>query len=270
LLQDCNKATLEIFGCSNVKDFLGKQLSDFSPQTQPSGVDSGTEALKHIEKALSTGSLFFEWVHKRLNGEEFPAEIMLSEVDMEGEKVLQALVRDITKRKTMEDELKRLASTDPLTGADNRRSFLEKGAYELLRSRRYNHSLSFLMMDVDHFKTINDTYGHSTGDEVLRTFVLKSLKILRKTDIFGRIGGEEFAVILPETDRELALNIGERLRQKLSEIIVESDLGKVKFTVSIGLTMFEDESDTLVAIMGRADSALYKAKEAGRNRLVKG
>ena len=266
---DCNKATLEMFGCDDIRDFLGKSLSDFSPSVQPSGVDSGKEAFMHIERALSSGSLFFEWTHKRLNGEEFPAEIMLSKVEMEGRQMLQALVRDITRRKNMEVELKRLASTDPLTGADNRRSFLEKGEYELLRSLRYGHPFAFLMMDIDHFKTINDTYGHGTGDEILKTLVLKSLEIIRRTDVFGRLGGEEFAVMLPETDGECAVQIGERLRKELSELRVKSEQGDVKFTVSIGMAMLDEDSDTLTQIMGRADAALYEAKANGRNRLIK-
>lgn len=266
---DCNKAALGIFGCKNAEEFIGKQLSDFTPELQPSGGSSSEEAAKHIENAFERGSYFFEWMHKRLNGEEFPAEIMLSEVEVEGKQMLQALARDITKRKAMEDELKRLASTDPLTGADNRRSFLDKGAYELLRSRRYNHSFSFLMLDIDHFKSINDTFGHYTGDLVLKELVSESKKVLRATDLFGRLGGEEFAVILPETDAETAVKAGERLRNELSNVRVESDQGPVSFTVSIGLAMREGDTDTLVNIMGRADAALYKAKDAGRNRLVR-
>ena len=267
---DCNAATLEMFGCDNADIFLGKYLSDFSPSFQPSGLDSKTGAQKQISKALSRGSLFFEWIHTRLNGEEFPAEVMLSEVEIEGKQMVQALVRDITQRKIMEDELKRLASTDPLTGANNRRSFLEKGANELLRSLRYKHPLSLLMIDVDHFKTINDTYGHNAGDVVLKALVSKSAKILRGTDILGRLGGEEFAVILPETDDQKAIEVAERLRKGLSELIVKSEEGPIQFTVSIGLAMVKDATDNLVSIMSRSDAAMYKAKENGRNRVVCG
>jgi diguanylate cyclase (GGDEF)-like protein/PAS domain S-box-containing protein len=181
----------------------------------------------------------------------------------------RVVVHDITKRKAMEDNLKRLASTDSLTGANNRRSFLEKGTYELLRSRRYNHPFSFLMMDIDHFKAVNDTYGHQVGDEVLKKLVSQSNKLIRATDFLGRLGGEEFGVILPETDNETAMEVGERLRIEMSKISIDSDQGQVQFTVSIGLSMLEKKTDTLVIIMDRADSALYKAKEGGRNCLVK-
>ena len=266
---DCNKAALEMLGCNDLNEFVGLQTADFSPDLQPSGIDSKTAADNNMEKAFKKGGAFFEWIHRRRNGEEFPAEVMLSEVEVEGKKMLQALVRDITKRKAMEDELKELASTDPLTGADNRRSFLDKGALELLRSRRYKRPFSFLMLDVDHFKKVNDNYGHHLGDEVLKALVSRCKKILRITDLFGRLGGEEFAVILPETDSETALEVGERLRAELSLVRVESDQGSIQFTVSIGLSMREDEADTLTAIMGRADSALYKAKELGRNRVIR-
>ncbi|MCP4340850.1 MAG: PAS domain S-box protein [Desulfobulbaceae bacterium] len=178
------------------------------------------------------------------------------------------ILRDITKSKTMEAELKRLASTDPLTGADNRRGFLEKGAYELRRAKRYNHPFSFLMMDVDHFKAVNDTYGHQFGDQVLKQLVSKSYNVIRDTDILGRLGGEEFAVILPETNTDTALIVGKRLNQELAKIQIKSDQGGIRFTVSIGFAMFEKDVDTVETIMARADSALYKAKMAGRNRLV--
>ena len=117
---------------------------------------------------------------------------------------LAGIAIDISRRKKIERQLKLEAMTDPLTGANNRRSFLKKGDYALKSSRRYNHPLSFLMMDVDHFKAVNDTYGHHVGDQVLKALVLQSKKILRDTDLFGRLGGEEFGIILPETDTKTA------------------------------------------------------------------
>ena len=265
---ECNKATLDIFGCTSSEEFMEIHPANFSPPVQPSGVDSYTETDKRIKKAFEKGSLSFEWMHRRLNGEIFPAEIMLSKVEVGGRQILQALTRDITERKAMEEELKRLASTDPLTGADNRRSFLEKGEYELHSSKRYNHPFSFLMIDVDHFKKINDTFGHNAGDKVLKILVSQSINILRDTDLFGRVGGEEFAVILPETDVETAMEIGNRLQKELSEINVKYNESIIKFTVSNGLTMLNKDTETLEKIMDRADSALYRAKRTGRNRMV--
>jgi diguanylate cyclase (GGDEF)-like protein/PAS domain S-box-containing protein len=265
---DCNPAALKMFGCTQADEFVGQTPSDFSPLLQTSGHDSSSEMLNHINTALDRGSLFFEWEHKRLDGDPFPVETMLSKVDVGGRQMLQASVRDITQRKRMEDELKRLASTDPLTGADNRRSFLKKGTQELLRAKRYKHPFSLFMIDVDHFKKVNDTHGHNCGDEVLKALVIESCRILRSSDLFGRMGGEEFAVILPETDLETAIEVADRLRLGLSKLRVEAETNAIDFTVSIGLTTLKEETDTIVAVMGRADKALYMAKENGRNRLV--
>ncbi|MCG8617959.1 MAG: diguanylate cyclase [Desulfobacterales bacterium] len=266
---NCNNAALKVFGCSRADEFLGKQVVDFSPPFQPSGAASSDEVEIHLDAAQVRGGCFFEWQHKSLGGDTFPAEIMLSAVEVEGRQMFQALIRDITRRKAMEDELKRLASKDPLTGANNRRVFLEKGAYELSRSQRYHHAFAVLMIDVDRFKSINDTYGHQAGDEVLKALVYQSRQIIRETDIFGRLGGEEFAVILPETDADTAAEVGERLRSALADIRVGSEKGGIRFTVSLGLGEMTSYTDSLQTIIGRADAALYKAKEEGRNRLVK-
>jgi len=126
------------------------------------------------------------------------------------------------------------------------------------------------MLDIDHFKAVNDTQGHHVGDEVLKALVAKCTQTLRDTDLLGRLGGEEFAIILPESDMAAAMEVGERLRQTLSEIKISTDRGAIQVTVSIGLAMMKAGDDTLDAIMGRADAALYKAKQSGRNKLVRG
>lgn len=267
---ECNRAALEMFGCDSTDKIFHKKLSEFSSEIQASGIDSITEEHNNLSKALANGSNFFEWIHRRYDGQDFPTEVMLSRFEIEGKTMLQALIRDITKRKSMENELKCLATTDSLTGADNRGYFLEKVTHEINRSHRYGSTFAFLMMDVDYFKRINDTYGHHVGDKVLKALVSRSIELLRKTDVFGRVGGEEFAAVLSETEENTALEIAERLRVELSKIRVESDLGAVEFTVSIGLAMFEQGEETVETIMKRSDIALYKAKESGRNRVVSG
>jgi diguanylate cyclase (GGDEF)-like protein/PAS domain S-box-containing protein len=267
---DCNPATLEMFRCEKATQFLGRHLSDFSPEKQPSGVDSKTEADRQIQRAVLQGSLFFEWVYRRQDGELFPTEVMLSSIETGEKRLVQSLVRDITQRKAMENELKHLAETDPLTGANNRRSFLQKGASEMRRSQRYNHPFSLLMLDIDHFKSVNDTYGHHAGDQVLKMLVARIAQMLRTTDLFGRMGGEEFAVMLLETDAETAMEIAERLRRELSEVLIELDQGSIQFTVSIGVAFLKNDDKSLAMVINRADEALYIAKETGRNRVVRG
>jgi diguanylate cyclase (GGDEF)-like protein/PAS domain S-box-containing protein len=179
---------------------------------------------------------------------------------------------DITGRRHMEAELRRLATTDPLTGAFNRRRFFQKARQEFLRHQRYNHCFAVLLMDMDHFKKINDTHGHPVGDAVLKAFVETCQNVFRVTDIFGRTGGEEFSAVLPETDITDALQVAERLRYHVANnrIPVETDGRPITSTVSIGLTSLHEDDVTLESMIRRADKALYAAKRAGRNCVKQG
>ncbi len=179
------------------------------------------------------------------------------------------VVHDITKRKFAEDELERQAHSDYLTGVDNRRFFMEKAELEISRSNRYDSSFSLLMIDIDHFKDINDRYGHKTGDLVLQEFAKICLENLRDIDLFGRIGGEEFAAMLPETGLNDAAEAAERLRSSIQNHVVNAaDDSEIRFTVSIGIACKTDTKRTLDSILADADKHLYKAKASGRNRHV--
>lgn len=179
------------------------------------------------------------------------------------------IIEDVTGQKKMERELERMATTDPLTGANNRRSFLQHMEKEFLRYRRYGQRFTLLMLDIDYFKTINDTHGHNVGDEVLMVLADESRKMLRETDIFGRWGGEEFVVLLPESNMRQALAIAERLRGHLAAIDLDArSASRLKFTVSIGVATTKKQDALPDDIIGRADSALYLAKTRGRNRVV--
>lgn len=184
------------------------------------------------------------------------------------EKKNHALSKEITERIKLEKEIRKLAATDPLTGVNNRRSFMEKANDEFLRSRRYGHKLSVLMMDIDHFKDINDTYGHHMGDVSLQTFTTVCMKTLRKQDFCGRLGGEEFAVILIETDEESALLVAERLRLLVAQTVVTQGAIQLQFHVSIGVTQISEKDRHIEDTIHRADKGLYMAKDEGRNRVV--
>ena len=165
--------------------------------------------------------------------------------------------------------LEQQASIDALTGINNRRNFYELGQVELKRAFRHKTSLAALMLDADHFKKINDNYGHAAGDLVLRDLANTLVKNFRDVDLFGRIGGEEFAVLLPNTSLPQALEVAERLRLQLEECPVQlPECGSIRFTVSIGLAMLTAEDLNLATLLQKADVALYQAKKKGRNCVV--
>lgn len=173
-------------------------------------------------------------------------------------------IEEVEKRET---ELKRLATTDSLTSINNRRFFMELANKEMIRIKRSKEPLVILMLDLDNFKDINDSYGHSAGDIVLREFSGLGLKCLRDADIFGRIGGEEFAVLLPQTKIEDGLVVAERLRTGLENNVFKYKNNKIRCTTSIGISKSSGDKISLTDLLQMADEALYKAKKTGRNRI---
>lgn len=208
---------------------------------------------------------------RRKDGGEFVASVQIMKIGAPAKggpgKYYAAIVRDISENKKTEEELLRLAATDPLTGAFNRREFTAIADREALRSSRYHHPLSILILDLDHFKKLNDTYGHAAGDKALQRFTTLCCNALRNVDIFGRWGGEEFVALLPETDIEGAAIIAERLRKIVADNVLVYNEHKISFTVSIGIAQYKDAETSIDAPLGRADSAVYDAKKAGRNRI---
>ncbi|HEU0043836.1 sensor domain-containing diguanylate cyclase [Sphingomonas sp.] len=166
-----------------------------------------------------------------------------------------------------EFELRAIANNDYLTGAMTRRAFTERAEQELARHRRYSRPCSLISFDVDHFKSVNDTYGHPIGDEVLKTVVRVCEDALRPTDILGRLGGEEFAVLLPETPATDALRCAERLRATLAQTTIAAAPG-LRVTASFGVAPLDGAISTVSRWLADADAALYAAKRSGRNRHV--
>jgi diguanylate cyclase (GGDEF)-like protein len=185
-------------------------------------------------------------------------------------RIVQARVSNVLNLQAATRQLELMASIDSLTGAFNRRHFLEVGYSEFHRSRRYNHKVCLLMIDFDNFKLINDKHGHSSGDEVLIQAVAVMHHELRAEDTLGRIGGEEFAIILPETGMVGAVQLAERLRSAVGDIVLETSTEALSFTISIGVAQRTAEELRIDETLKRADDALYLAKEQGRNRVVEG
>lgn len=184
---------------------------------------------------------------------------------------LLGVIQDITDNKELQRKLEQEARTDPLTGCANRRYFLELAGHELARARRYAEDIAVLMLDLDHFKTINDRHGHPVGDLVLQKLVHVCQAILREEDTIGRLGGEEFAILMPETGSKTAVDVAERLCRAVAVTEVPLDGNPpLHFTTSIGVATLAQEDFSIGAVLGRADQALYEAKSAGRNRVVAG
>ena len=176
--------------------------------------------------------------------------------------------RDVTFRKNLERQLSEFSFQDSLTGVANRRYFLQRLTDALTDARRSAGPLSLITVDIDHFKAVNDTWGHATGDAVLKNLAKAATEALRKDDLFGRIGGEEFCVLLPGTDLEEALVLAERLRSHVESQAVPHAEGVIRYTISAGVAMAGDESPD--GLLQRADRALYAAKQAGRNKVARG
>jgi diguanylate cyclase (GGDEF)-like protein len=168
----------------------------------------------------------------------------------------------------MYQALEEQATTDGLTGLSNHRTFQERFSAMLTRAERHNFSVALLLTDIDHFKKINDTYGHPTGDEVLRRVSALLKGSARKIDITARYGGEEFALVLESTERDGAMQLAERIRQEVSQQLFESGKGPFKATLSLGIAVFPQDGRTKPELIKNADTALYAAKHGGRNQAV--
>ncbi|OZG73600.1 GGDEF domain-containing protein [Hahella sp. CCB-MM4] len=204
---------------------------------------------------------------RRLRHQKDAAEtkyrLHLEQSKAELEQLVRERTSELEKAKQYAEEE---ARTDPLTGICNRRSFLMESEKRMKLAQRKREPLSLLMFDIDHFKTINDTHGHSVGDEALRSFTHTILKSIRETDIFGRLGGEEFGLLLNEA-KENAVHTAERLRSNISRIGLKTPEGTFNFTSSIGIAHREGDS-TIDDLLKNADRALYEAKNQGRNIVV--
>ena len=211
---------------------------------------------------------------RRADGSEFPVHISILRLGAAGSgagsaPLLAAIVRDVSRQKALEAELTRLARQDMLTGIDNRRTFAAAVEREIARAHRYGRPLALAMIDIDRFKRVNDSFGHAAGDAVIRHVVQTVAFGLRRHDLFGRWGGEEFAVALPEADPDCAGAIAERIRRSIEDSPLRSPTGggwPIPVTVSIGIAVLAP-GETLDAFADRADRAMYDAKRAGRNRI---
>jgi diguanylate cyclase (GGDEF)-like protein len=219
---------------------------------------------------MSNGHVDGHEVRMKTNkGRVFWARISAQTVQFGGELCMLGGIVDVSDARALEERLRALAVTDPLTGAFNRRHFSELGDAELRRAARYGHPTSLAMLDVDHFKAVNDELGHAAGDAVLRQVARTLGEAVRSSDVVARVGGEEFALLFPETGLRAARATAERIRRAMcGQSFVSQGLPRDRrITLSVGLAQ-QRAGDTLADVMQRADEALYAAKSTGRDRVV--
>jgi diguanylate cyclase (GGDEF)-like protein/PAS domain S-box-containing protein len=221
-----------------------------------------------LAEARRTGSVETEGWRLKRDKSRFWGNSVITALPDEGGKVRGFVVvsRDITERKRTEDDMKLLATVDPLTGAYNRRQGDALLAAEFARRARNGRDFAVLMLDIDHFKAVNDRFGHEAGDAVLCAMVRDGQKALRAVDMLVRWGGEEFLSVLPDTDADAAMVAAERMRAALAATEVSASGTTIRFTASIGVALPLTENSG--ELLRRADLALYAAKAAGRNRVV--
>ena len=263
-----NPAGASLLGYATA-ELVGKPLHETTHHSHPDGSPYPADEcpLHELLKAGTTQSGTDHFWRKE--GQGFAVEYSASRVDdLDGHPGVVMAFRDVTARLAAEREMERLAQTDSLTGLANRRHFMALAEVELSRTLRYGGELSVLMIDIDHFKTVNDTHGHPTGDQVLQMLGRIFIDSFRTIDIVGRLGGEEFAAVLPQTGCAQAVEVAERLRQTIQASTVPLAEGlPLHFTVSIGVATLTDTTTNLDTLLAYSDDALYAAKDGGRNRV---
>ncbi len=209
----------------------------------------------------------FEFKHKLIDGTIQDVDVYSGPIMFDGRQALISFIHDATRRKATERKLHLLATTDPLTGCFNLRHFLASFRREIRVARRKQGRLGFAMVDLDHFKRINDTFGHPAGDRLLRRVANVLRRDLRDNGFLGRLGGEEFGLLLSDTSLDHMHCMLNRLRKSVRAVAVSTDLGPASCTASIGAAMLSDADQNEQSLMSRADKALYGAKAAGRDRI---
>lgn len=248
-----------------IKKYLGRPLEEFTLKIQQQNTQSPQPIELEIPWTDKNELLIlkdsYNQMIQRLNGHQHELLKLNQELD---EKV-KARTFDLEQAK---ESAEKLAYSDPLTHLSNRRAFFDFGQQMLDQSYQQKTPLSLIMLDIDYFKKLNDTYGHALGDKALQAFANTLQNHLRPADLLGRLGGEEFAVLLPNTAETEALAIAQTLRQQISQIELEHNQQFIQFTVSLGVVESNLESTNIDALLAQADKALYVSKNKGRNQVT--
>ena len=262
---DCNTATVNMLGYKNKTELLMTHPSQLSPQIQPDGRSSFEKANEMMSIAFDQGSHRFEWNHKRKNGEVFPVEVLLTSIPFGEKKFLHVVWRDITERWQAMADLNYQANHDALTGLTNRREFERQAEYLLAKVRQEQKEHALCFMDLDQFKVINDTCGHSAGDEMLRQLSLVLQNAVSNRDTLARLGGDEFGVLMEYCSIDDAQRVTTSLQKAIQDYQFSWEGRSFKVGVSMGLVPISNTTASLTELMRDADIACYMAKDKGRN-----
>ena len=264
----CNQEAVKLFDLKDKQEYL-ERFFELSPEYQPSGGLTQELAQEHISTAFSEGYTRFEWMHQKLNGDPVPAEVTLVRVARGDGFIVAGYTRDLRELKQNIASLKRLESlayTDRMTKTANRHYFTER-ATAALKDMEPGGCVSLLIFDIDHFKRVNDTYGHTAGDAILRGVADRVHVTLRGDDLFARYGGEEFVILLSRSRLTTALSVAERVRKIIAREPFDYQGQTIPITVSIGVASCSEPTVALTDFINEADTALYEAKHRGRNRV---
>ncbi|HUP91194.1 MAG TPA: sensor domain-containing diguanylate cyclase [Solimonas sp.] len=258
-------------GAANISGFAEREVigHPYASLFSEAALRDGAAA-KTLNFARSNRHCRDEHKRRRKNGEEFLAECTLDAVrDVDGRILgFVEVFHDVTEQKRREERLYQRATRDPLTGLYNRGHFTELATQELERARRFSEPLSVALLDIDHFKKVNDTHGHEAGDRAIQAIARCCTEGIRKIDFVGRIGGEEFVLVLPRANKEPAFEMAQRLRLKVTEVrLAGTDGQEFTLAVSIGIASLRPNTRDLAELLRNADAALYRAKREGRNRV---
>ena len=260
-----NARTDQLFGYDR-EEILGRPVERlFAPRSRDMIAEQFSNALR--DRVTGAGHKLTEIWGQRKDGSEFPVEVALNTLGTEDGNVVTSIIRDITERKRFETQLLHLADHDALTGLYNRRRFEAEVIEYRDHAVRYEEEGAVLLLDLDRFKYVNDTYGHTAGDEVIREVAPRPEAEVRKTDVVARLGGDEFAILLKKADREECDRVARNLLRAVRERTIAIDGSRVTMTTSVGVAPFGADETDLEALLVNADLAMYAAKEGGGNRL---
>ncbi|MCL1843865.1 MAG: diguanylate cyclase [Defluviitaleaceae bacterium] len=267
---EANNEVVNLFGILNKQSFI-ERFFELSPEYQPDGQLSRSKATDKLKQAYEAGRAHYEWLHQSIYGEQIPCEVTLVKVRLAEQDLAIIYIHDLRALKhsiAMMEKMQSIAYTDELTQLFSRRYFVENAEKALTRSKSEDEPFHLIMTDIDHFKGVNDTFGHPIGDEVLKIVAKRMNGVTRKDTVIARYGGEEFIVLLTDMTYDAAVNNAVRIQKAIEESAFMIKGMTLNITVSLGVATRTCATESLDDIIHMADVALYGAKRTGRNKVM--